>query len=438
MSRAEHSPVTAAGPRSELGTALGVSGPLLFGLALLMVGNGLHGSLLALRASIEDFGTATTGVVMSAYYLGYLVGGLRAPRLVADVGHIRVFAALATIASSAVLVHAVWVEPVAWALLRLVAGACLAGLYVVVESWLNDTATNATRGSLMSIYMLVVTGGLALGQVLLNVADPAGFTLFVITSVLVSMALVPSALSVRSTPPIVTPARMGLAELWRAAPLGVLGAAVAGTSAGALFALGVVYAQLVGLSVAETSVFMLVAIVSGAALQWPLGWASDRVDRRWVIAGMGLAGAGVAVLGTTGPEGVALLAVAAALGGLTLPLYAVANAHLNDWIERDRIVAAGSRLILANGVGAALGPLVASVAMESVGAAGFFWFLAVVNGAIGAYALWRMTRRGPAPDETRGHWSAIPPRASPIIAALSTDAPSVEELVEADEAEPAG
>ncbi|HSL59217.1 MAG TPA: MFS transporter [Acidimicrobiales bacterium] len=423
MTAPDPSPVVAGSrPRSELGLALGVSGPLLVGIALLMVGNGLQGSLLALRASIEGFGTTTTGVVMSAFYLGYLGGSLRAPRLVADVGHIRVFAALATIASSAVLVHAVFVSPLSWAVIRLVTGMCLAGLYVVVESWLNDSATNATRGSLMSIYMVVVTVGLAAGQLLLNVADADGFELFVVTSVLFSMALVAPALSVRSAPVIVEPARVRLVELWHVAPLGVLGSAVAGTSAGALFAMGVVYAQLVGLSVASTSVFMLVAIIGGAVLQWPLGWLSDRVDRRGVMIAMGLGTAAVAAVGAAGPEGTALLAVSAGVGALSLPLYAIANAHLNDWIERDRIVAAGSRLVLANGVGAVLGPVSASAAMDAVGPEGFFWFLGAVNGGLALYTVWRLTRRGRAPEATRGNWAAIPPRASPLVATLSTEA----------------
>lgn len=424
--------------RTELGTAVGMSAPLLVGVAVLMVGSGLQGSLLALRASIEGFGTVVTGVIMSSYYLGYLGGSLRAPRLVADVGHIRAFAALATIASSAVLIHALAPSPPLWMVLRLVAGVCFAGLYVVVESWLNDTATNATRGSLMSIYMLVATGGTAVGQLLLNAADAAGFTLFVVTSVLFSMALVPSALSVRSAPPIVTPAPMRVAQLWRTAPLGVLGATVAGTTSGALFGMGVIYAQLVGLSVAETSVFMLLAVVGGAVLQWPLGWVSDRIDRRWVIVVIGAGACAVALAGTLGPDGAPLLAVSALLGGFTIPLYAVANAHLNDWIERDEIVAAGSRLVLVHGAGAVLGPVAAALAIARIGPEGFFWFLAAVNAGLGAYALWRMTRRGPAPEATRGHWSAIPPRPSSIVAALATDAPSIEELVEADEAEPAG
>jgi MFS family permease len=266
-----HSEGAASSRLSTFVHAVGSAWALLVGIALLMIGTGLQGSLLGLRASLEGFGTATTGVVMSSYYLGYLLGSTRAVQLVATVGHIRVFAAFASIASSSVLLHALFLEPVGWVVLRVASGFCMAGLFVVAESWLNDTATNETRGSLLSLYMVVVSGGMGVGQLLLNVSPADGFVLFIVTSVLMSLALVPAALSVRAAPRMLQPARVSLRAVFTAAPLGVVGVLFAGAASGALFGMGVIYAQLVGLTLGQTSAFMLVAILGGAVLQGPIG-----------------------------------------------------------------------------------------------------------------------------------------------------------------------
>lgn len=417
------SPTAAVAPRSSfvaLGHAVVAIWALLVGIALLMLGTGLQGSLLGLRASIEGFSTTTVGIVMSSYYLGYLLGSLRAPRLVSAVGHIRVFAAFASIASSTVLLHSLVVEPLGWTLIRIVSGFCMAGLFVVAESWLNDGATNETRGSLLSIYMVVVYGGMGAGQLLLNVADPGGFELFIVTSVLVSVALVPAALSVRSAPVIPSPSNVTLTEVFQAAPLGVVGSILAGTASGALFGVGVVYAQLAGLSLAKTSVFMLVAILGGALLQWPVGLASDRVDRRLVIVVVALAAAAACLAGAMGPHGAALLVVVGALGALSMPLYPLCNAHANDYIDADRRVGAGSRLVLANGLGAIAGPFLASWSMDAVGEGGFFWFLAVLHVLIAGYAAWRVTRRSASEEPT--HYHPYPARSSVVVATLDPEA----------------
>jgi MFS family permease len=400
---------------TRLGHAIGSAWALLVGIALLMLGTGLQGSLLGLRASLEGFSTTTVGVVMSSYYLGYLLGSTQAPRLVATVGHIRVFAAFASVASSAVLLHAIAIEPVSWIAFRVVSGFCLAGLFVVAESWLNDAADNETRGSLLSVYMVVVSGGMAAGQLLLNLADPVGFELFILTSVLVSLALVPAALSVRAAPRFLQPTHVSLREVFHAAPLGVVGVVLAGTASGAIFGMGVVYAQLVGLSLGQTSAFMLVAILGGALLQWPIGLVSDRTDRRRVISASAGLAAVAALVGATGPEGTALLAVIGALGGFSFPLYALLNAHTNDWITPEQMVGAGSRLVLASGLGAIAGPFVASAAMSMVGAAGFFWYLAAVHTVVAVYAAYRLTRRRPLPADEQSHFASIPARGSSVL-----------------------
>lgn len=404
-------------------SAIAEAWPLLVGIALLMLGAGLQGSLLGIRGAVEGFGTTTVGVIMSSYYVGYLLGSVVAIRLVAGVGHIRVFAAFASVASSAVLLHALFVEPIGWVVFRMASGFCFAGLFIVAESWLNDSATNETRGSMLSLYMVVVSGGLAAGQLLLNAAPVEGAELFLLTSVIVSLALVPTALSRRANPRLIEPVPISLREVFRIAPLGVVGVGLAGAASGAVFGMGVVYAQLVGLSLPMTSLFMLTTIVAGAALQWPIGRLSDRLDRRRVIAAAaGLAAVG-AVLGTLDPTGVALLVTVGLVGAGSFPLYALLNAHTNDWIEAEYMVGAGSKLVLVSGLGAVVGPFAASLAMFGAGPEGFFWFLAVVHASIGVYALYRLTRRAPAAEEDRSHFAVIPANEPSVLtAALVPDA----------------
>jgi MFS family permease len=403
--------------------ALKAAWALLSGLALLMVGTGLQGSLLGLRATLEGFSTTTTGVIMSSYYFGFVIGSLRAPAIVARVGHIRAFAALASIASSAVLIHAVAVVPTGWILLRVISGFCMAGLYVIAESWLNDTATNETRGSLLSIYMIVISGGISLGQILLNFADPRSAVLFVVTSVLVSLALVPTALSASSSPRLVQPEPVSTRDLFTAAPLGVIGVGLAGMSAGALYGVGVVYAQLSGLSIAATSLLMFLAILLGTLLQWPIGAISDRFDRRKVIAATAAVATIAAIVGTSSPTGWVLLLAFSAAGGLSLTMYALFNAHVNDWLEPAHMVGAGSRLLLINGVGAMSGPLLASIAMTMAGPSGFFWLIVIANATATIYALWRLTRRAPVPADQQSTFVAVPARGtSTLISVMNPEA----------------
>lgn len=401
-----------------IGHALKGAKSLLFGLALLMIGTGLQGSLLGLRATLEGFATATTGVIMSSYYLGFVIGSLRAPQIVARVGHIRAFAALASTASSVVLIHAIAVIPAGWILLRVVTGFCMAGLYVIAESWLNDTATNTTRGSLMSIYMIVVSGGIAGGQLLLNAADPAGAVLFVVTSVLVSMALVPTALSAGSSPRLITPQPISTRDLLRAAPLGVVGVGLAGVTASTLYGVGVVYAQLAGFSIAATSALMFLAILAGTVLQWPIGALSDRVDRRKVIAAVTALAALAALWGISNTTDTARIIAFAVSGGLSLTLYALFNAHVNDWLDPSHMIEAGSRLLLISGIGAMAGPVVTTMFMTLGGPAGFFWTFLGANAAATVYALWRLTRRAPVPADQQSTFVTVPARGTSGLAAV--------------------
>jgi MFS family permease len=406
-------------------SAIASAWALLLGIALIMLGNGLQGTLLGVRATMEGFSTSVTGLVMTGYFVGVFVGSVLSPRIVERVGHIRVFAALASLASASALVHAVFVDPWSWGAMRLVTGFSYAGLYVVAESWLNDRATNETRGQILSIYMVVTYGGMTIGQLLLNAGDPGGFTLFVLISVLVSLALVPISLTAVAAPAFDTPSTVSLVQLYRISPLGVVGGLGGGASFGIIFGMGAVYARAAGMSVSEVSMFMGLILFGGMLMQWPLGRLSDRVDRRKVITGVSASIAVVCMLAGLG-AGLPilwLLTIAFALGGLVLPMYSLCGAHLNDYLEPSQMVAASSGFVLISGLGASLGPLSASTAMSVAGPHGFFLMIGLLYSAIALFALWRMTRRAPVPLEERGAFVAMPPRASPIAGALNPETP---------------
>lgn len=389
---------------------------LLLGFGILMLGDGLQSTLLGVRASLEGFPTTVTGLIMSTFYVGFLAGALYAPRFVERVGHIRVFGALASLASASVLIHGIIVTPLAWSLLRLVSGFCLAGLYVVAESWLNDRASNRTRGQLLSIYMVVTYLGYAGGQLLLNAADPKGLELFILTSVLISFALVPLLLSAGPAPKFAAQATLGLGRLYRISPLGVMGCVATGMASAALFGFGPVYAENSGLTVAQISLFMTAMLVGCTVLQWPVGRLSDALDRRLVITVVTFlaAAAAIAAVPVSAMSTWSLLLLAAVLGGLSIPLYSLCIAHANDYLEPEQMVAASSGLVLASGVGAILGPITASLSMSLLGPNGFFWWLAVIHLAMGLFAVVRMIKRPARPLADQHHYAPSTPHGSQV------------------------
>ena len=415
---------------------------LFLGIALIMLGNGLQGSLLGLRASLEGFPTAVTGFVMSAYFVGFLAGSTLVPRLVRRVGHIRVFAALASLASAAVLVHSVYVTPPSWGAMRLVTGICFAGLYVVAESWLNDRATNETRGQLLSVYMVIMLAGMGAGQFLLNLADPASFELFVLISVLVSLALIPILLTAAPVPDFQTPSPVSLRQLYRISPLGVLGTLGTGMAQGGLVGMGAVFATEAGYSIAEVSIFMAAAMFGGMLLQWPVGRFSDRFDRRRVLTVVTFLAAICAIVASmvAGPfaetaPAWAIFALISVFGGMNMPMYSLTIAHTNDHLEPSQMVAASGSLVLVGGIGAAFGPVTLAGMMSVMGPTGYFWGLGLIHAAIGFFALYRMSRRASRPLDDQGAFVAVPPRASPVAAYLTPESPEAEETPAGSEAE---
>lgn len=390
--------------------ALGVWA-LLLGMGLLMLANGLQGSLLGIRAANEGFGSAVTGLVMTGYFLGFLAGSTLTPIAVRHVGHVRVFAALASMASIAILVHSLWVIPSVWGLMRFLTGLAYAGLYVVSESWLNDRAGNTQRGGLLSIYMVVSYGGMAGGHLLLNAADPNAFGLFILTSIIVSFALIPILLSATTQPgQHSVPDRIGLIRLFHISPLGVAGAVVSGVAQGTIFSMGAVYARTAGLSVAQVSVFMSLFILGAALFQWPLGRLSDRMDRRRVIAASAFAAAALApvagVLAGISIPGLMLSALL--LGGAILTLYSIIIAHTNDYLEPRQMVAASGTLVLATGIGALLGPSATGLLMDWLGPNGFWAYLCAIHLGLGGYTLYRMHRTPMRGTEDQSQYVGMP------------------------------
>ena len=394
---------------------------LLLGLLLIMVGNGLQGSLLGVRAEIESFPTQITGLVMSCYFVGILIGSIMTPRMVSSVGHIRVFAALAAIASAAVLVHSIFVDPITWGLMRLITGFSFAGLYIVVESWLNDAASNESRGELLSVYMFLSYGGTVLGQVLLNAADPAGVKLFILTSVLVSIAVVPILLTASRAPDFATPQKLDMLELYYLSPLGVAGSILVGVGMGSIFGFGAVYGKAAGLDVQSISILLSVCFIAGTLAQIPVGRISDRLDRRTIIAVCaGIAAvAGYAASIFTADKGLALFISFGVMGAFALPLYSLLIAHTNDMLDPKQMVPASGVLVMAGGIGAIVGPILSGWAMENFGASAFLVSIATIFGTTAAYTVWRMTRRAPTPEDERSTYAPVPPRATTYTSVIT-------------------
>jgi MFS family permease len=395
-------------------TAIAATWTLLLGMALLMLGAGLQGTLIGLRASMEGYSTFLAGVVLAAYYFGYLGGSVLAPRLVSTVGHIRVFSALTALASVLILLQGVFVSPLPWTLLRVASGFCFAGIYVVAESWLNDRVSNEFRGLLLSLYMLICYAGLGLGQLLLNVADPRGTLLFILVSVLISVAMVPMALTATSAPEFSVPVRVRLGDLFRRSPLGVAGVAMSGALSGCLFTLGAVYGGRQGFSTLEVSLFMAAAILAACLTQLPVGRLSDRMDRRRVIviACLLAAAGGAAAWWLADLSRAAFLGAIALYGGMSLTLYSLSLAHVNDQTPSSEMVGASSTLILLNGGGAFVGPLVVAAVMDVLGNDAFLPVLAGLHLVLAGYALIRMGRRAPLAEAEKTPFVGTPPGTS--------------------------
>ncbi|MDH5763622.1 MAG: MFS transporter [Nitrospinota bacterium] len=393
---------------------------LFIGIAMITLGNGLQGTLLGVRASLEGFPTTTTGLVMSCYYAGFLLGSIYTPRFVVKVGHIRVFAALASLASAAVLIHSLFPDPLVWGLARLVAGTSFAGMFVVAESWLNGRSTNEIRGKILSIYMTIQYAGFIGGQFLLNLASPEGYSLFILISVLLSLALVPILITAVPAPVLQEPEHVGLRDLWRISPLGVFTGVNVGIAHGAIWGMGAVFAQGTGRTVTEISIFMATFVLGGFLFQWPLGIISDRMDRKRLIA---IASWSAVLLATMCLFSVfELSTLIFVFGGISLPLYSLALAYTNDHLSQDQMVAASSSMVLIYGLGALLGPALASILMSVLGSWGFFLIQILAHMAVGLFALYYLAREPELRHADHSAFVSVPFRSSPMAAVLNPEA----------------
>lgn len=376
---------------------------LLSGVGLLVVGVGLLFSVLGLRAGLAEFSSLTLGLVTSAYFVGFVVGTFFCPAVIRRVGHIRAFAAMASLASTMPILHALWVDPWFWGLLRLVTGVCMVGLYIVVESWLNALAPNEHRGRLFAVYMAVNFVALALGQWLILVGDRLGFVPFAMVSVMFSFALLPITMTPVDEPEPVDAPRLSLRKLYEASPMGMAAALASGLITGAFYGLAAAFAQGVGLADGSVATFMAAAILGGALFQWPVGHYSDSHDRRLVLFWVCLLGAGVAGLGYAMAQFSvdALVPLALVFGGLIFAVYGLAVAHVNDVIDSTRLVEFTGGLLLIHGIGAALGPTLAGVVMDVAGSSSLMLYFAAVLGALALYTLKRLPAASAVPTEDK-------------------------------------
>jgi MFS family permease len=331
----------------------------------LLMGVGLLGTLLSLRMTLEGFSAPTVGMMMAAYYAGLVLGSFVSRHLIEQVGHIRAFAAFAAVATTTALLHGLYVSAIFWSLLRVVTGVMTMGLYMVIESWLNECTVPQSRGRVFSVYMMLSYLGVGAGQLLLNTGDVAGPQLFLVSGMLLTLCLVPVAVTRSAQPRLPGPSRFNLAALVSRAPLGFLGCVTAGLITSAFYAMGPVFSHRIGLSTSETAWFMFVAIFGGLALQWPLGLLSDRLDRTLVLAALAatVAAAAVAIMAATHYRQGWLIPMMGMFGGFIFTLYPVAVARTHDLFHPEDIVAVSSVLLLGYGVGATIGPLAAAAVM---------------------------------------------------------------------------
>ena len=398
---------------------------LLLSAAVLLMGNGLQGTLIPIRAQLEGYATFEIGLLGSFYFAGFALGCWLGPRTVCRVGHIRAFSAMAALASTVALAHALIISPMVWAPLRAVTGFCFAVLYIVIESWLNERATNENRGRILSLYTIINLTVITLGQMMVTLYDPAAFPLFSVASILVSLAGVPLALTAAPPPAAIPVARLRLGHLYKISPVGFAGCLAVGLGNGSFWALAPVYTQGAGMTITGTALFMSVAVIGGAVGQWPLGRLSDRMDRRRVIvctcALACLLCVALTLAGGLGRPG--LLALIFAFGFAALPLYSISVAHTNDFVAPGEFVEASSGLLMTYAVGAVIGPLLASAVMEAAGTSFLFAFVSFVFALMIAFALYRMRRRNSVSDAEKADFVAVPGSA-PTAYALH---PAVEE-----------
>ena len=371
-----------------LGSVIRTTWPLFLGILFIGLGNGLQGTLSSWRADFEGFSVLTTGLVMSGYFIGQLASSILSPKQIKKTGQIRTYAAYASIASTAILIQILFIEPPVWFVARFLSGFCIAGIMIIVEGWLNSISSNENRGQIFSIHMIVVWGGLALAQGLFVVDDPAGVSLFLLASILLSISLIPILLTEIKAPEMDVQESLGLRALWKASPSGVATIGLSGLASAGFFGVGTIYAVKAGLSVSETALFMTLFIGFGALSQWPLGWLSDKIDRRKVIMFCCATVICICmVLASFEFTSITLVILSALVGAFTLPLYSLGVAQSNDRLKPKQMISASGTIVLVFSVFAALGPFTMSYFLELFEMFGFMIYMGIVHLAIAVTVL---------------------------------------------------
>ena len=427
-----------------MGKIIRNSWALFTGYVIIMISHGFQGNLLGIRAVLENFNFIATGTMMSGYFIGYFIGANMIPNLVSKVGHIRVFAAFASMASLSSLVHVVFVDPVIWTLARFLTGFSMIGILIIVESWLNDRATNKTRGKVLSLYMFITFFAFALGNLLLNISSPQNYEPFILISLLFSIALIPILLTKRKPPTFKKTSSIKIKELYKISPFGSFSTFCSGFIFSAMFTMLSVYAVTMNLSVFDISILLFAVTLSGALFQWPIGSLSDKHDRRLVIIGCCILASIFAILSIsasglsfnnliaeemirfnyfsigTGMEKTKLFIFIILLSGMTLPLFALNLALVNDYIPKEKFVAAGAGLNIIFGLGAMAGPIICSILMNVLGPNGFFVHLLMFFIIITVFGLFRMSKRKyeDNPDST---FTPLPKDITPLGIELDPD-----------------
>ena len=407
--------------------------PLLLGIMLLLVGNGMQGTLLGIRGGYEQISTDHMAVVMSGYFAGFLLGSRMVPGMIQRVGHVRVFAALGSLISAVLILYAAVPNWIVWSLLRVLIGFSFSGVYITAESWLNASTTNENRGQAMSAYMIVQMIGLVSAQFLINFGDPGGFMLFIVPSVLVSLAFTPILLSAQPAPAFGALKRMSFKRLYQVSPLGCIGIFVMGGVFSALLGMTSVWGTVKGMSVRDISAIVAAVYLGGLVAQFPIGWLSDRMDRRLLILQLLVLGVLAIALQLLLDPGIwGTLIVAGIAGGVANPVYALLLAHTNDYLDADDMAAASAGLLFLNGLGAVGGPLIVGRMMSVIGPNGFWIYILLLMAALAAYTAWRMTQRVALTPEETGSFAVIAPAATTVAVEVALenaqdDTPPVED-----------
>ena len=425
-----------------MGKLIKNSWALFLGYGILIIAHGLQGNLLGLRAVLENFNIIATGALMSGYFIGYFVGANFVPNLVGKVGHIRVFAAFASTASLSILLHSVIVDPYVWIFGRFITGFSIISIFVVVESWLNDRATNRTRGKVLSIYMIITFVGIGLGTLLLNFNNPTNYEPFILVSLLLSIALVPILLTKRKPPTFKKISRIKIKELYKISPLGTFSMFCVGFIHPAIFTMGAVYGALMNFSILEISLYLFLITFSGAIFQWPIGYLSDRFDRRIILIITALFGSILTILCffsvSISPDFINLSSdwknilqhilnhrflfyiFISLYAGMSLPLFSLNLAYVNDRLPKEKFVSAGAGMQIIFGISAMIAPFICSFFMKHLGPNGIFVFLFIFQTLIGVFGIYRMTRRSAEenPDNT---FTPMPRNITPLGMELDPD-----------------